>query len=57
MRNLKYRLTSGNVVNTYADALNSNENYTMFCEPVYEQIKVNAETRRKRVTRLVARTE
>lgn len=57
MRNLKYLLTCGNVVATYAEALNSGENYTMFCEPIYEQIKVNAETRRKRVAKLVARTE
>lgn len=57
MRNLKYILASGNVVSTYSDALQSGESYKMICEPIYETIEVNPNTRRKRVTRLVARAE
>jgi len=57
MRNLKYQLSNGNTVNTLHEARTSGLQYSTYCEPIYEEITINPDLRRKRVTKLVARAE
>lgn len=57
MRNLLYELSNGEIVNTYAAAVDSGINFTSFCERIEEKISVKAENRAERVRKIAIKAK